>query len=86
MERCIDRAFIGNWTSLNSALIEPYSVLLSSLKMMIHETIRNEDFLANTVLQHRCDIISNGYNNVPILQRCVVQKIVVASRPVSHPP
>ena len=44
MERCIDRAFIGNWTSLNSAFIEPYSVLLSSLKMMLHETIRNEDF------------------------------------------
>ena len=44
MERCIDRAFIGNWTSLNSAFIEPYSMLLSSLKMMLHETIRNEDF------------------------------------------
>ena len=30
----------------------------------------------------RCHIVSNGYNIVPTLQRCVVLKIVVAYRPV----
>ena len=30
----------------------------------------------------RCNIVSNGSNIVPTLQRCVVLKIVVASRPV----
>ena len=50
--------------------------------MMSHETIRNDDFWRNTELQHCCDIVSNGYNIVPILQRCVALKIVVANRPV----
>ena len=49
---------------------------------VIHETIRNDDFQRNTVLQHCCDIVSNGYNIVPSLQLCVVLIIVVANRPV----
>ena len=40
-----------------------------SLKVMLHGTIRN-------------DIVSNSYNTVPALQRCVALKIVVANRPV----
>ena len=48
---------------------------------MLHETIRNDDFLRNTALQNDCcDIVSNGYNIVPTLQRCVAVKIVVANR------
>ena len=39
-------------------------------------------FLRNTALQHCYDIISNSYNIVPTLQRCVALKIVVANRPV----
>ena len=30
----------------------------------------------------RCNIVSNDYNIVPTLQRCVVLKIVVANHPV----
>ena len=52
------------------------------IKMMLHETIRNDDLELNTALQHCCDIVSNGYNIVPTLQRCVALKIVVANRPV----
>ena len=32
------------------------------------------------LLQHCCDIVSNGYNIVPALQRSVALKIVVANR------
>ena len=43
--------------------------------MMLHKTIRNDDFQRNTALQHYCDIVSNVYNIVPTLQHCVVLKI-----------
>ena len=44
------------------------------LKVMLNETI---------LACQRCyDIVSNGYNIVPTLQRCVALKIVVANRPV----
>ena len=35
-------------------------------------------------MQHCCNIVSNGYNIVPTLQRCIALKIVVANRPVEH--
>ena len=57
-------------------------ILLYNLKVMLHETIRNDDFQRNTALQHCCDIVSNGYNIVTALQRCVALKIVVANRPL----
>ena len=38
---------------------------------------------AVTALQQCCDIVSNSYNIVPTLERCVELKIVVANRPVS---
>ena len=49
---------------------------------MLHDTIRNDDFQRNTALQHFCDIVSNGYNIAPTLQRFVALKIIVANRPV----
>ena len=50
---------------------------------MLPETIRHHDFSRNTALQHCRDIqVSNGYNIVPTLQRCVALKIVIANRPV----
>ena len=49
------------------------------VKVMLQETIRNDDCLRNTALQYCCGIVSNGYNTVPTLQRCVVLKIVVAN-------
>ena len=47
---------------------------------MLHETIRNNDFLRNTALQHFCNILSNSYKIVPALHSCVALKIVVANR------
>ena len=44
----------------------------------------NEDFKRNTALQHCCDIVSNGHNIVPALQRCVALKIVVVNRLVCY--
>ena len=52
------------------------------IKVMLHGTIRNDDFYRKTALQHCCEIDSNGSNIVPILERCVAQKIVVANCPV----
>ena len=49
------------------------------VKVMLYETIRNDDCERNTALQHCRGIVSNGYNIVPTLQRCVVLKIVVAN-------
>ena len=36
-------------------------------KVMLHGTIRNDDFYRNTALQHCCNIVSNCYNIVPTL-------------------
>ena len=36
------------------------------LMVLIHETIRNDDFERNTALQHCCDIVSDGYNIAPV--------------------
>ena len=49
--------------------------------VMLHETIRNDDFLRDTALQHCRDIVSNGYNIVTALQPCGALKIVFANRP-----
>ena len=50
------------------------------LKVMLHETIRKDDFLRHTALHHCCHIVSNGCNIAPILQRCFALKIVVSNR------
>ena len=51
--------------------------------MMLYKKISNDDFLHNvTELQHSCDIVSNSYNTVPTLQRCVALKIVISNCPV----
>ena len=57
---------------------------LVTREVMLYETIRNDDFKRNTctALQHCYDIVSNNYNIVPTLQRCVALKIVVANRSV----
>ena len=39
-----------------------------SVTLMLHETIRNDDFKRNTALQHCCDIVSNGCNTGTTLQ------------------
>ena len=52
------------------------------IKVVLQDTIRNDDFYRNTALQHWFDIVSNGYNIVPALPRCFALKIVVANRSV----
>ena len=50
-------------------------ICISSIKVMLHGTIRNDDFCRNTALQ--C------WNNLVFerkLQQCVALKIVVANR------
>ena len=54
----------------------------SRLKVMLHGTIRDDDFKLNATLQHCCSIVSNSCNIVPTLEHCVPLKIVVANRPV----
>ena len=44
---------------------QPEQQKSNRFKVMLHETIRNDDFLRNTALQHCCDIVLNGYNIVP---------------------
>ena len=56
------------------------------VKVMLHETIRNDDFQPKTALQHCCDIVLNVYNIVPALQRCVALKVdVCESSSVTSP-
>ena len=55
-------------------LVFPY------LQVMLDKTICNDDFQGNTALQHCCDVVSNCYNIVPTMQRCVALKIVVPNR------
>ena len=54
----------------------------SSIKVVLHEIIRNDYFKRNATLHHCSDIVSNSYNVAPILRRRVALKIVVANRPV----
>ena len=71
------------WTSSNilrRACAVINQAKLVTIKVMLHGTIRNDDFWCNTALQHCRHIVSNGYNIGPALQRCVA--IVVANRHV----
>ena len=48
---------------------------------MLHGTIRNDEFLRNTALQCWNNVATGIWTNVAtMLQRCVKQKVVVASR------
>ena len=50
------------------------------LKMMLHGTIRNDDFERNISLQCWNDVVTIRNNVATMLQRCVALKIVVANR------
>ena len=47
---------------------------------MLHKTIRDDDFQRNTAIQYCCDIVLNGCNIVPTLQRKAALEIVVSNR------
>ena len=55
-----------------------------SFKMMFHGTVSSDDFQHNSVLQHCCNIESDGCNVVPTFQSCVVLKAIVANHFMSH--
>ena len=51
------------------------------LKVMLHGTIRNDDFYRNTALQCWNNVVTiRNLNVATMLQRCVARKIVVANR------
>ena len=50
-----------------------------SLKVMLHGTIRNDDFKCNTALQCWNNVVTFRTNVATMLQRCVSLKIVVAN-------
>ena len=56
---------------LNENFLQTSSLKVLARKMMLHKTIRNDDFYRNPALQHCFDIAWNGYNIVPTLfQHC----------------
>ena len=58
---------------------------LRCLKVMLHGTIRNDDFQCNTTLQFgRNHVVTIQNNDVAMLLYCIALKIVVANRLVQH--
>ena len=66
-------------TSLSCMFLDKKTLPKIWLKEDVTRDDYNDDFKRNTALQHCCDIVSNGHNIVPALQRCVALKIVVAN-------
>ena len=52
----------------------------SFIKVMLHKTIRNDDFKRNTALLCWNNVVPIRNNVATMLQRCVALKIVVANR------
>ena len=52
----------------------------SVYRLMLHETIRNDDFQHNTALQCWNNVVTIRNNVTTMLQRCVALKIVIANR------
>ena len=50
------------------------------LRVMLHGTIRNDDFERNTALQCWNNVVTIRNNVATMLQRCAALKIVVANR------
>ena len=56
-----------------------FVVTLGSLKVMLHGTIRNDDFLRNTAMQYWNNVTTIRNNVTTMMQLCVALKIVVAN-------
>ena len=56
-----------------------FVVTLGSLKVMLHGTIRNDDFLRNIVIQYWNNVTTIRNNVTTMMQRCAALKIVVAN-------
>ena len=59
--------------------------LTEGLKVMLHETICNDNFYCNTALQHCCNIVVTRYSIVPTLQWCVALNCRYESSRVTSP-
>ena len=55
---------------------------LNTLKVMLHETIRNGDFKRNTALQPWNNVATIRFNVATMLLPFVALKIVIANRPL----
>ena len=53
---------------------------MEALKVILHGTIRNDNFLRNTTLQYWNNVATIPNNVATMMQRCVALKIVVANR------
>ena len=81
--------FISTWQislqhqqiTISLLAVSRCSLSLDLFKVMLHGSIRNDDFKRNTALQHCCDSVSNGYSIVSTLQRFAALEIVVANCP-----
>ena len=56
-----------------------FVVTLGSLTVMLHGTIRNDDFLRNTAMQYWNNVTTIRNDVTTMMQRCVALKIVVAN-------
>ena len=56
-----------------------FVVTLGSLKVMLHGTIRNDDFLRNTAMQYWNNVTTIRNDVTTMMQLCVALKIVVAN-------
>ena len=55
-------------------------LVTQTFKVMLHGTIRNDDFQRNTALQCWNNVVTIRKNGARMLQRRVAQKITVANR------
>ena len=55
-------------------------VVVPVIKVMLHITIRNDDFYRNTPLQYWNNVTTIRNNVATMMQRCLALKIVVANR------
>ena len=74
------RFSMGNHIILSANDNKSARIALRAVKVITRDDWQFDEFYRNAALQHCCDIVWNIYN-VPILQRCVTQKIVVAKWP-----
>ena len=70
----------GNLLLTHTKLFEGETNLWPHVKMMLHETIRNDYFQRNTALQCWNNVVTIGNNVAAMLPRCIALKIVVANR------
>ena len=69
----------GRWW-LVGQYVGSNKVYIRYIKVMLHGTIRNDDFYRNTALQCWNNVVTIQNNVATMLQRCVMLKIVVVNR------